>query len=31
MTEITFDVIKCDEGGYETRALDHNIFAQGED
>ncbi|MDE2846185.1 MAG: 2-oxoisovalerate dehydrogenase [Gemmatimonadota bacterium] len=31
MTEIIFEVIESDEGGYEARALGHSIFTQGED
>ena len=31
MTEIIFEVIKSDEGGYDARALGHAIFTQGED
>ena len=31
MTEIIFDVIESDAGGYEARALGHSIFTQGEE
>lgn len=31
MTEIIFEVIKSDDGGYEARARGHSIFSQGED
>ncbi|MCY4546580.1 MAG: 2-oxoisovalerate dehydrogenase [Gemmatimonadetes bacterium] len=30
-SEIIFEVIESDEGGYEARALGHSIFTQGED
>lgn len=31
MTEIIFEVIESDDGGYEARALGYSIFTQGED
>ena len=31
MTEIIFEVIESEEGGYEARALGHSIFTQGKD
>ena len=29
--EVIFEVIEPEEGGYESHALGHNIFTQGED
>ena len=29
MTEIIFEVIESDDGGFEARALGHSIFTQG--
>ncbi len=31
MTEIIFEVIESDDGGFEARALGFSIFTQGED
>ncbi len=31
MTEIIFEVIESDDGGFEARALGYSIFTQGED
>lgn len=31
MREIIFEVAEAPEGGYDARALGHNVFSQGED